>query len=939
MASPSSHKSPKLSARTSGEILKAAMVARDWVFAPLCAKQTPTRAARIQEINEVMITFYPFVSIQGWTFRNLFRLRPSLCRGLMLVAATSFLWVVPVVEADDGTPEGLSSSDWSSLRAAYVAHRHAAVAVEDGYWAHNPGQQWRTRFDGRGFLTTPDVGAWSWGLELVSFGREGMERAVAAPTCVKANGKRVAYQWGEALTEWYVNDQRGLEHGYTVEQPQSSAGLLQLTLSVRGNLFPQVSGDGHDVAFISATGAAVVNYNGLKVFDADGATVPARFETVAEGLRLSMDDHNARYPLTIDPIAQQAYLKASNTGGSDQFGYSVAVSGDTVVIGAIGEDSSATGVNGNQVDNSAVDAGAAYVFVRSGGVWSQQAYLKASNTGAGDQFGYSVAVSGDTVVIGATSEDSIATGINGNQADNSAQKAGAAYVFVRSGGVWSQQAYLKASNTQAQDQFGWSVAVSGDTLVIGAVGESSNATGVNGNQADNSAGFAGAAYVFTRSGTTWSQQAYLKASNTEAFDTFGLSLAISGDTVVIGAPAEDSSTTGVNGNQANNSASNSGAAYVFVRSGGVWSQQAYLKASNTGTDDDFGVRVAISGDTVVVGAVTEDSSAPGVNGNQADNSAVDSGAAYVFVRSGGVWSQQAYLKASNTGADDRFGYSVAVSGDTVVIGAIGEDGIATGVNGNQADNSAGFAGAAYVFVRFGGIWGQLAYLKASNTGENDLLGWSIAISADTVVIGAPAEDSSATGVNGNGADNIAADSGAAYVFAGVVSTDMDGDGIPDIFDNCPSVVNPGQSDVDGDTVGDACDNCPSIPNTSQTDGDADSVGNACDNCPSIPNPGQVDGDADSLGDACDNCPSIPNLSQIDGDADSVGDACDNCPSVSNPDQINSDGDPLGNACDSCPNNAPSLPVAPNGRPLRDCNNDCLYDAADIQCLVDEMLNQ
>src|SRR5262249_9401641 len=161
-------------------------------------------------------------------------------------------------------------------------------------------------------------------------------------------------------------------------------------------------------------------------------------------------------------------------------------------------------------------------------------------------------------------EDSNATGVNGNQSDNSAQGSGAAYVFVRNGTVWSQQAYLKASNTNAGDQFGVSVAVSGDTAVIGAWAESSNATGVNGNQLDNSTPDAGAAYVFVRNGTTWSQQAYLKASNTDAFDAFGASVAVSGDTVVVGAHLESSNATGVNGNQSDNSAQGSGAAYVFV---------------------------------------------------------------------------------------------------------------------------------------------------------------------------------------------------------------------------------------------------------------------------------------------------------------------------------------------------------------------------------------
>jgi len=403
-------------------------------------------------------------------------------------------------------------------------------------------------------------------------------------------------------------------------------------------------------------------------------------------------------------VRQQAYLKASNTGQSDQFAHAVAVSGDTVVVGAQYENSNATGVNGNHSTNSAPDSGAAYVFVRSGSTWVQQAYLKASNTGAGDRFGYAVAVSDDTVVVGAVLEASDATGVNGNQSNNNAIDSGAAYVFVRNGTNWSQQAYLKASNTGASDLFGDSLAVSGDTVVVSAFQEASNATGVNGNQSDNSAFGSGAAYVFVRTGTNWSQQAYLKASNTEAGDRF-FYVTVSGDTIVVGAHQEDSNATGVNGNQSDNSATNSGAAYVFVRNGTNWSQQAYLKAPNTGVDDRFGWAVSVSDDTVVVGAHFEDSNATGVNGNQSDNSATDSGAAYVFVRSGTNWSQQAYLKASNTGAGDEFGggpgnspgTSVAVSGETVVIGASFEASNATGVNGDGSNNSAFRSGAAYIF--------------------------------------------------------------------------------------------------------------------------------------------------------------------------------------------------------------------------------------------------
>jgi uncharacterized repeat protein (TIGR02543 family) len=662
----------------------------------------------------------------------------------------------------DQVPEGLAKSDWQSIRDAYDAGRHAFQPVGDGWQARNPGQQWLTQFDGQGFTVTPDAGGWTWGLELAGYGK---------PTKEWLEGKKISYARADGLTEWFFNDKRGLEQGWTLTQRPERAGPsgpVRLDLTVRGGLRPQVSPEGASVAFLNESGGAALTYGGLKAWDADGKTVQARFvegEGISDSLGVVVDDTEAKYPITVDPIAQQAYLKASNTGADDLFGESVTVSGDTVVIGANGEDSNATGVNGNQADNSAPDSGAAYVFVRSGTTWTQQAYLKASNTGAGDNFGISVAVSGDTVVVGAAPEASNATGVNGDQANNSAWGSGAAYVFVRSGTTWTQQAYLKASNTGADDSFGTSVAVSGNTVVVGARSESSNATGVNGNQADNSALYSGAAYVFVRSGTTWTQQAYLKASNTGAGDQFGRSVAISGDTVVVGAFVEASSEIGVNGDEANNLALGSGAAYVFVRSGITWTQQAYLKASNTGAYDLFGTSVAVSGDTVVVGAYGEDSNATGVNGDQANNSAPGSGAAYVFVRSETTWSQQAYLKSSNTGDEDNFGISVAVSGDSVVAGARLEDSSGTGANGNQADNSAPNSGAAYVFVRSGTTWTQQAYLKASNTGTDDLFGTSVAVSGNTVVVGARGEPSNATGVNGNQADNSVQISGAAYLYS------------------------------------------------------------------------------------------------------------------------------------------------------------------------------
>jgi hypothetical protein len=666
----------------------------------------------------------------------------------------------------DEPPAGLSAADWSGIRAARETGRHVVRAVDCGFEADNPGQHWATRFDGRGFSLQPRSGGWTFGLELQRYGFPGTECAVARPEHVNAHGQRVVYDWDSNLKEWWINDRRGLEHGYTVARRPSrcDGGPLTFTLALRGDLRAHVQDDGRGLNISDTDGQRILTYAGLTVLDAEGRELPARLELVgASTLRIRIDERDACYPLTIDPILQQAYLKASNTDASDRFGWQVSVSGDTVVVGAPRESSNANGVNGNQSNNSFAEAGAAYVFTRSGTAWTQQAYLKASNTDLADHFGYAVAVHGDTIVVGAIDESSNSTGVDGSQANNLSSSSGAAYVFVRTGTTWTQQAYLKASNTGVADRFGVGVSVSGDTIVVGAFGESSNAVGVNGNQADNSSSSAGAAYVFVRTGTTWTQQAYLKASNTGANDWFGLSVSLSGNTVVIGAMQEDSDATGVNGS-GTDVATESGAAYVFTRSGTTWGQEAYLKASNTDSGDVFGASVSAYGDTVVVGAHQEASSATGVNGNQSDDSAPQAGAAYVFVRGGTSWSQQAYLKASNTDSFDRFGESVSVSVDTIVVGARGEDSNATGVNGNQSDNSVSFAGAAYVFVRSGSSWTQQGYVKASNTATTDQFGQSVSVSGSTIVVGAYAEDSNATGVNGNQANDSAADSGATYVY-------------------------------------------------------------------------------------------------------------------------------------------------------------------------------
>ena len=442
----------------------------------------------------------------------------------------------------------------------------------------------------------------------------------------------------------------------------------------------------------------------------------------------SLFDSGAVYVFTRigagDAWTQQAYVKPSNPQAGAEFGHYVALSadGNTLAVSAYWEASNAKGVNGNQRDESIPQAGAVYVFIRSGGTWIQQAYIKASNTGEagtadsfgeGDQFGWSLALSrdGNTIAVGALTEDGGATTINGDDRNNSAPGAGAVYVFARRGATWSQQAYVKPSNIDAGDMFGYSVALSadGNTLAVGSFDEDGSGRGVNPPSNNQNAG-SGAVYVFSRAMSSWSQQVYIKPSNGEPQDSFGVHVALSDDgaTLLAGSLDEDCRATGVNPQGCDNDWDDDlsmGAAYVFVRAGSTWTQQAFLKPSNTGANDWFGARVALSGDgnTAAIAAPFEDGGVKGVNGRQGDESAGQAGAVYMFTRAGTTWQQRAYVKGSNTDAFDEFGSSVALdrTGATLVASARGEDGATRGVNGNQASNAAGEAGAAYVF-RIGG---------------------------------------------------------------------------------------------------------------------------------------------------------------------------------------------------------------------------------------------
>ncbi|MEO8064501.1 MAG: integrin [Pseudomonadota bacterium] len=462
------------------------------------------------------------------------------------------------------------------------------------------------------------------------------------------------------------------------------------------------------------------------------------------------------------------YVKASNTASDDRFGQAVAMSrdGNTLAVGSYLDDGPG---------DATADAGAVYVYNRdASGTWSQRAYLTASNADADDYFGRTLDISADgaTLLVGAQAEDSFATGVNGNSLDNTVSAAGAAYVFVRTNAGWTQQAYLKAFNTEAYDSFGRDVTLSddGSLAVIGALGEDGSADGING-LPNNLAANAGAAYVFARTGTDWVQEAYIKSSRSGSNQYFGTQVAIDSDgtRLVVSAPGEGSGATGVDGPQNSNTHPNSGAAYVFVRTGGVWAQEAYLKASRAHVDLEFGSRLAISGSggTIAIGAMLEDGGSTGANGNQDLLTQEDSGAVYVFQRSGTEWTQQAYLKAANTGAEDYFGSALALNsnGSQLAIGAQGEDSFTAGINGNALDNSGIEVGAAYVFVRTNGAWAQQSYLKPLHP-ENVLqsgLALDMSGAGTTLAVGM-FDSSAATGVGGNPLDASMPLAGAVLLY-------------------------------------------------------------------------------------------------------------------------------------------------------------------------------
>ncbi len=603
-------------------------------------------------------------------------------------------------EAPASAPQGLSDSEWTGIQAQILAAEYRFAQQEQagqaGYRAFNRAQGFSVAFDAQGFRASSPQPEWEFGLTLSAYG----EQAVAAAD-LSAEGAQVTALHGAVLSEWYENRPEGVKHGLTLYAPP--VGELTLDFALTGSLLAEMA-PGGGLRLRSADGATVLAYDGLVVYDASGRELPASMALIPGGLRIAVDGTGAVYPLTVDPLlhSQTHFLTALGGQEWDQFGYAVAIDGDTLVVGmSMTNMPKGTG----QVTEPQEQEGYAVVFQRNQGgadAWGEVAMLTPSNGGSGDEFGYAVGISGDTIVVGAPEADGVATG------------AGAAYVYYRNQGgadAWGEVKILYGSTYEAYDHFGVSVAIDGDFLVVGA---------------ENKWGGYGWAYVFQRNlgGLDfWGEARYIYASDNAPSDFFGHSVAIAGDTIVVGVPAKFGGD---------------GAAYIFQRNqGGAdnWGEVAILNAIDFQMYGQFGDSVAIDADTVVIGA-------PG-----ASDPMWEAGAAYVFQRNQGgadAWGGVTILRASDAQAQDHFGCSVAIAGDAIVVSADSEDG--------GSGDPVWASGAAYVFNRNQGgaeAWGEINILHASTAQAYDAFGSAVAMSGNVILVGA---------------SGVLTSTGAAYLF-------------------------------------------------------------------------------------------------------------------------------------------------------------------------------
>lgn len=399
-------------------------------------------------------------------------------------------------------------------------------------------------------------------------------------------------------------------------------------------------------------------------------------------------------------------------------------------------------------------------------------YFKPSRNGGGDRYGWSTTISADgcTLAIGANNDSDASRGID-NTAAGISRASGAVYIYTHVNDQWLQQAYIKSAFIDDYDFFGQSISLSenGNVLVVGAPGEQSNATLVNGDQTDNNGDLPGAAFVFQRTGSSWAQTAYLKAPLPESRSNYGSLVDISQDGKIIAVSATLSAAL-VGATDLTGSINSSGAVFLYSYNAGTWSFSQHLKASNPDINDRFGSAMCLNytGDIIAITAPQEDSNGNYTSPNPSNNSNLSSGAVYVFEKNGTQWVETDFLKAPVSDSEDFFGFAIDINNDgtTLIISSLGDRSNATGINGDQLNNNLRRAGAIHVYENEAGLWIPNAYLKTNFTRADMDFGFSIAIDATGLYILASAryESSTATGINGDDSNNGGIAIGACYLY-------------------------------------------------------------------------------------------------------------------------------------------------------------------------------
>ena len=604
------------------------------------------------------------------------------------------------------------------LSGSYEVYRAVAdVSGESTYHLENPLHSLDAKLSPGGVnFSSAEKDDWTWNLKFDGYGRGASVDQVADPK-LTADGSRVEYHYSNGVTEWYVNGPLGLQQGFTFEsKPASSVdGPLEVRMAISGDVTVDVNETGTSALLHSADSLVSYGYGGLYAYDASGDELGARLQATSSGLSIIVDDAGAQYPITIDPFIEKQYLAGVADDQREEFGTSVAISGDTVVVGA--PHYRWGGIQG-----------AVYLFTVPGGEQSTEpdaVVLKSPRSVEGDSFGRSVAISGETIVVGAPDER--------DEELDPWFRFGAVYVFEKPSGGWvstSDAARLTPLEARSVSRFGTSVAISGDTVVVGT--ESSSA------------------YVFNKPSDGWtdtSEASKLTSPDGSDNGRFGISVAVSGDTVVVGAYRAD----------LGDDQENFGAAYVFTKPTDGWedtSDSVRLTAPDGVKGREFGLSLSMTDDTLVVGAPYSRNYDLYREAREAEDKTPYLGAVYVYSMGVPDWTDAAApvkLTAPSDVPWSRFGWSVSVSGDAITVGELDSRRVMP-VGGGYSYS----VGAAYVYAKPSEGWSSTAEyreLPIPETMPYDYYGYSVSTNGDVAVVGAQRHG------NENGPD-----AGSAFLF-------------------------------------------------------------------------------------------------------------------------------------------------------------------------------